>query len=287
MKLSLPIFALALLAFFHASAQVSVDVSLDQKQFLPGEPLPVAVHITNRSGQPLHLGADLGWLTFSVEAADGFIVVKNADAPVLGEFDLGSSEVATKHVNLAPYFILNHAGRYRVIATVHIKQWNLDVTSPPKKFDVISGVELWSQNFGVPGATNQAPDVRKYTLLEANYLASELRLYAQVTDESESRVFKVVRIGQLVSFSQPEEQLDRYSNLHVLWQSGASSFTYAVINPDGDIERTETYDYVKTHPRLGTNDDGDIVVIGGVRRLKPDEIPVVKSPDEMPAPAKQ
>ena len=50
---------------------------MEQRQFLPSEAIPAAVRITNRSGQPLHLGADANWLTFNVESADGFIVVKN------------------------------------------------------------------------------------------------------------------------------------------------------------------------------------------------------------------
>jgi hypothetical protein len=288
-KFSLPIFGLALLSFFNASAQVDVDVVLDQEQFLSGESVPMAVRITNRSGQPLHLGADASWLTFSVEAADGFIVIKNADVPVLGGFDLGSSEVATKRVDLAPYFVLSHPGRYRVIATVRIKDWNVDVASSPKSFDVISGARLWSQVFGVPvpaGVTNQPPEVRKYILMQANYLSTQLRLYVQVSDESESRVFKTVAIGRMVSFSAPEEQLDRFSNLHVLWQSGSSSFTYAMVNPNGDIVRQEIYDYANARPRLGMNDAGDIVVIGGMRRVKPEEIPVVKPPNELPVPSK-
>jgi hypothetical protein len=289
MKLCLQIFAFTLFAFFTASAQVSVEVTMDQEQFLPSETVPVAVHITNRSGQSLHLGADPGWLTFSVESADGFVVVKNAEVPVLGEFDLGSSQVATKRADLAPYFILSKPGRYRVIATVRIKDWNSEIASSPEKFDVIDGAHLWSQDFGVPSsaaATNGAPEVRKYTLEEANYLRSQLRLYVQVSDESEAHVFKVVAVGKMVSFSTPESQLDGLSNLHVLWQSGASVFTYAVVNPNGELVRQEIYDYVSARPRLGVDDNGDITVVGGVRRVKPEEIPVVKLPDEMPAPAK-
>jgi hypothetical protein len=289
MKISLSLLGLAWLTFFSASAQVSVETVLDQEQFLQSESLPAAVRITNRSGQPLHLGASPDWLTFSVEAADGFIVVKNADVPVMGEFDLGSSEVATKRVDLAPYFILSHPGRYRVIATVRIKDWNAEMSAAPAKFDVISGAKLWSQDFGVPipaGVTNQPPEVRKYTLEEANYLRTQLRLYVQVSDQSESRVFKVAAIGKLVSFSQPETQLDRFSNLHVLWQSGAASFTYTVVTPNGDVARQETYDYVNARPRLGVNDAGDIVVVGGVHRVKPEEMPVVKPSNESPAPAK-
>jgi len=61
MKNLMPILGLALLTFFRASAQVSVEVATEQDQFLPSETVPVAVRITNRSGQLLHLGADAMW----------------------------------------------------------------------------------------------------------------------------------------------------------------------------------------------------------------------------------
>ena len=289
MKFSLPIFGLALLTFFSASAQVAVNVTLEQEQFLPSEALPVTVHVVNRSGQPLHLGADPNWLTFSVESADSFIVTKQSDPPVQGEFNLDSSQVATKRVDLAPYYVMSRPGRYRITATVRIKDWGTEVSSPPCSFDVINGAKLWSQVFGLPlpaGVTNSQPEVRKYTLEEANYLRSQLRMYVQVSDESGTRVFKVRPIGPMVSFSQPEPQLDRFSNLHVLYQSGAATFTYSVINPNGDVVRQEIYDYLKVRPRLRADDDGNIIVYGGVRRVKPAEMPVVKPPVESGAPAK-
>lgn len=289
MKFFWIILGLAVAPILKAPAQVTVSVTLDQDQFLPSETLPVAVHITNLSGQPLHLGAEPDWLTFNVEAEDDFIVIKNSNPPVQGEFKLDSSEVATKRVDLEPYFDLKQPGHYRIIATVHIKDWDTDVTSPPKGFDVISGAKLWSQVFGVPlpaGVSNRPPEVRKYTLEEANYLHSQLRMYVQVSDESGSTIFKVQAIGPMVSFSQPEAQLDRVSDLHVLYQSGASSFLYSVINPHGEIVRQEVYDYLNIHPRLRVGADGSVTEYGGVRRVKPQEIPPVKSPDELSAPAK-
>jgi hypothetical protein len=206
--------------------------------------------------------------------------------PVVGGFDLGSSQVATKRMDLAPYFGLTRPGRYRIVATVRIKDWHAEVTSPVKNFDVITGAKLWSQDFGVPvpaGATNGSPEVRKYTLEKANYLRTQLRLYVQVSDAAEAQVFKVVSIGKTVSFSSPETQLDRYSNLHVLWQSGASHFTYAVVNPEGALMRQEIYDYVSVRPRLNLADDGTVTVYGGVRRVQPEPMPMVKSPNELPA----
>ena len=290
MKFSLPILGLAWLTFFSASAQVTVDVLLDQDQFLPSESLPVAVRITNRSGQPLHLGADPNWLTFSVESEAGAVVVKKADVPVQGEFVVGSAQMATKRVDLAPYFALTQQGGYRVTATLHIKDWNAEIPSLPQSFNVIDGAKLWSQRFGLPvpaGVTNRAPEVRKYTLEEANYLHAQLRMYVQVSDESETHVFKVRAIGPMVSFSQPEALLDRLSNLHVIYQSGARIFTYSVVSPDGDIVQQEIYDYFNTRPRLHADDNGNITVLGGSRRVKPNDMPMVEAPVEVPAvPAK-
>jgi len=280
---------LTALTWFNAAAQVSVEVTMEQSEFLPSEAIPAAVRVTNRSGQPLHLGADASWLTFNVESSDGFIVVKNSDVPVVGEFDLGSSQVAIKHVDLQPYFGLMRPGRYRVIATVRIKDWNEAISSPPKEFYVITGAKIWAQDFGVPmpaGATNRMPEVRRYTLEKANYLRTQLRMYVQVSDPAEARIFKVISIGQTVSFGDPDTQLDRKSRLHVLFQSGAAYFTYAVVNPDGGLEKQEIYDYVTARPRLNLNDDGTVTVVGGVRRLTEQEIPMVKLPDQLPAPGK-
>jgi hypothetical protein len=276
---------LAALVFSRAAAQVSVEVTMDQDQFLPGEALPVAVKITNRSGQPIHLGATPDWLTFNVESSDSFVVTKMAEVPVLGEFDLESSQLGIKRVDLQPYFIVNKPGRYKIIATLRIKDWSVSMPSPAKFFDVINGADLWTQDFGLPpapGVTNSPPEVRKYTLVEANYLRTQLRLYVRVTDPADAQVFKVAPLGTLVSFSHPEAQVDRLSRLHVLWQGGAQAFSYCVISADGTILSQEVYDYFTTRPRLDVNASGDIVVAGGTKRLQAADYPAVKSPVELP-----
>src|SRR5581483_422049 len=137
------------------SAQVEVQVVLDQNQFLPGEAIPAAVRVINHSGQTLRFGKE-NWLTFSVEARDGFIVLKSGEAPIAHDFDVESSKVATMHVDLAPYFNVSKLGHYTVTAAVNIGQWNTELTSPPRKFEVIRGTRIWEQEFGVPpsSATN-------------------------------------------------------------------------------------------------------------------------------------
>src|SRR5579859_2237971 len=142
--------ALAVLVLTRASAQITIEAVLNQQEYLPGEAVPVAVKITNQSGQRVHLGAEPNWLTFTVQSADGFVVTKNSEVPVLGEFDLESSQMGTKRVDIAPYFLLERPGEYTVTATLRIKDWNTEMTSKAVSFEVISGSKLWSQDFGVP-----------------------------------------------------------------------------------------------------------------------------------------
>lgn len=244
-----------------------------QDEYLSGEAMPIAVRITNRSGQTLKFGQSKGWLTFEVAARDGYLAYKNGDTPVKGEFTLQSSERATVHVNIAPYFQLPKAGHYTVTASVSIPEWGREFSSAPKGFDIIQGAQLWSQSFGVPrapGDTN-APEMRRYALQEANYLRSKLTLYAQVIDDS-GKINKVIPIGPMISFGQPQPEVDKMSDLHVLYQNGPRSFKYTVIDPDGDILVRQTYDFT-TRPRLMVDKDGNLGVVGGARRLSQDDIP--------------
>jgi len=246
------------------------------------------VRVINHSGQPLHLGADDSWLTFTVESTDGAVVTKTGNPAVTGEFVVHNGEMGTKPVDLAPCFRLTHEGSYQVTATVRLKDWNQELASAPKQFDVIKGLSIWSQNFGVPSAaSNQAPEIRKYSLQQANF-SQRQRMYVQVSDESEYHVFKVLSLGQFVSFTPPEAQLDRMSRLHVLQQSGASVFTYSVINPDGDLLQQDLYDYRSngSRPRLRADETGNVAVFGGDRRIRAEDLPVVVPPTEAMLPAK-
>jgi hypothetical protein len=276
------VLGLAVLGLLRASAQVDVELSLDQDQFLPSETLPLAVKIINRSGQQLHLGAAADWLTFNVEAVDGFVVLKNAEVPVTGAFDLETGQLGIKRVDLQPYFNLTKPGRYRIIATLRIKDWGAQIASAPKPFDVITGAKLWEQDFGVPQGTNGVPEVRKYTLEQANYLKNQLRLYAQVSDPAEAVVYRVSALGPMVSFSQPDSRVDRQGRLSVLWQTGAQTFSYAIVNPDGTVASTDFYENFFSRPRLTITNDGDVAVVGGTRRPRAAELPIVKAPNELP-----
>ena len=254
-----------------ATAQVSVEVLLDQEQFLRDESLPVKVRISNRSGQTLKLGQDAGWLTFSIQRRDGYVVPKLSEPSVVGEVTLDSAMALTKSWNLMPHFELSQPGRYQVTATIHIKQWNREETSESKEFEIIRGTKLWEQDFGVPVASGP-PEVRKYMLQQASFV-KRLMLYVRVTDVAEHQVFRVLPVGYLLSFSRPEAQVDRLSRLHLLFQYGPRAFQYLMISPDGEILVRQTHDYTSTRPVLRSNKEGKIFVNGGMRRYTEEDIP--------------
>jgi hypothetical protein len=260
-----------------ANAQVSVEVLLDQERFLRDEALPVKVRITNRSGRTLKLGKEADWLTFAVEGRDGRSALRQSDIPVREEFTLESSMVATRRVDIAPHYDLSRPERYIVTATLKIPGWDQEVTSKGKPFEIVQGAPLWEQLVGFSRGGNSAPEVRKYSLQQANL--KRPTLYVRVADEHGHKTYRLLPAGPLVSFSRPEAQVDKESNLHLLFQTGARSFSYSIITPDGEVVLRQRHDYTTTRPVLRAAEDGRIHVAGGQRLFAADDLPPPLTPN--------
>ncbi len=253
-----------------AHGQVRVEVVLDQETFLPHERINIAVRVTNFSGQDLNLGEDDEWLKFGVQARDGFIVPKIEEVPVKTPFTVKTSEVGTRRIDLAPFYDLSKPTRYQVVANVRIPGWNQTFQSTPKDFDITTGTVIWEEEFGVPGTgkNGSVPEVRKYALLRSTQ-PKATRLYFRLTDMTGRQVYRVYPIGNLVSFGNPDRQIDSESRLHVLHQYGARAFNYCVLSPDGDWVRREEYDITETRPTLRGVEGGLVEVVGGLVRRVP------------------
>ncbi len=257
----------AILAAPSLAAQVQVEVDLDQKQYLVREPIIAAVRIVNFAGQTLTMGRTPDWLIFDVEAANGSYLRKIGDPPVVHEFEVPNAARATRRVNIAPYFDLVDRGRYKLIATVRIPELNLEATSSPAYLNIIRGAPLWRQPFGwrpVIDGEVQPTQIRHYSLVQA-MSGKQISLYARVSDETDSEIYRVQLLGRLLTFSRPEAQIDRESRLHVLWQIGAQQFRYTQLDPSGQLLVRHTYQYTSTRPRIRSNQSGQVVVAGGIR----------------------
>jgi len=252
-------------------AQVSVEVALDQDQFLPGETMEIAVKIANRSGQVIEFGRASTWLTVRIEGDGMYMEEAAAELPDGPTFKLDSPQQATKRLNITPFFHLTKPGRYQLSVRVVAPGIEETISSPPKKFDIITGSKLWEQPFGLPGS-GQPPRVRTYLLQQANYL-KHLQLYLRITEAREQYPVAVVRLGQMVSFGYPTALLDRTNDLHVLFQNGARSFRYSAVSPDGVLILRQTYTMAEGRPRLVMNEHGAVSIRGGLRAPSGDDFP--------------
>lgn len=265
--------ACALLFSLAVRAQVTVEVALDQESYLPHERCVAEIRITNFSGRTLKFGAASDWFDLTVESYDGYFVERLAPVPPAEPLEIPNAARGIRRVDLAPAFDLSKPGRYFAIASVRVAELNQDITSPRDAFNIMSGVKLWEQAFGVPGGDpGKPPEVRRYALLQTND-RKRLALYARVTNDQESRVLRVFPLGRLLSFSKPEAQVDRLGKLHVMFQIGAKQYSYCVVDCDGSLAMRRTYQISDSHPGLRLTQDGEIKVVGGFRLKSSYDIP--------------
>jgi len=290
----LVLIAAVLLAAVAASAQVKVEVVFDGEQYIANEPLIARVRIINDSGSTLRLAETPDWLDFAVKVKQngkegGYVRALRAPKTV-EPFNLESSKTATVRMDLSPMFNITQTGEYQVVATVKVPAFTATYASAPKTFFIVTGSRMWERPFGVPASlaapdASGLPEMRKYILIQA-LSGKETKFYVRLTDAQENNI-KVIPIGTLISFSRPEPQLDKWSNLHVLYQIGSRAFVYTEINPNGLVIARETHEISDTRPTLVPNDEGRIVVRGGNRRPTVDDIPpydAAQLPDQTPQP---
>ncbi len=254
-----------------ALAQVNVEVVFDQEQFLRSESVSLRVRISNFSGQTLRMGGEPDWLRFSVTGEDGKDLPKSGRIPLPKPFSLESAKTVSLGTDLMPYYELSAAGHYKVSARLRVPELEQEVAAKPQGFDIISGTKLWEKEVGVPGTT--PPVVRKYALQQATFL-KQSRLYARVTDASEATVLRIIPLGVPTSFSTPETQVDKSSNLHVIFQNGQRGYSYSLITPDGEQIIRQRFEIVgSSRPRLRPEEDGRVTVQGGERRVSLTDLP--------------
>lgn len=245
-----------------AWSQVSVDIQLEQQQYLRNETLPVLVRISNLSGQPIRIGEIKDWLTFNVQNREGKIVTPTQDIVPGGQFELDSASSVTKIIDLSLGYDFNAPGGYRVSAMAHFPQLKLDVSSRTLTFDIVRGATMWEEVCGVP-LTNRPPDSVRFSLVQA-YNLKQLKLYVRTAEDPEGPFVRVIPLGSIVSFAQPERAIDRYSVLHVLYQSGPRDFEYCQVSCRGSLILRASYSVGAKKPHLTVNEDGAVRIVGGV-----------------------
>jgi len=262
----------------EAGAQVDISLSFKKDFFLADEAMLAELTIVNYSGRSIVLGEKADWLTFSIESSRNKTLSAERPLDIYGRFEIPNAGSGIRRVHLVPAFRLQEQGSYQIKATVVLPELGFKKSSEAVEVNILSANLLWEREFGlVSSADGKPPEIRRYELMRSINEKS-IELYVRVSSQYRESIFGVYSLGNVVSFGEPERQVDRLSNLHVLFQNGARSFRYAIIKPNGEILLQQRWDYTNTRPRLSLGEQGLIEISGGMRQISYDDIP---SPEAM------
>jgi hypothetical protein len=168
-------------------------------------------------------------------------------------------------------------GSYHVRANVYFADLNKFFYSPAKVFQVSDARPIWQKTVGVPEGMPGAGELRTYSLL-SNRFPDHTSLYVRVENKNLGVVHTTYSLGRIIAYDEPQAELDRANQLHVLHCAAPRTWAYSHIGLNGELLAHSTFMETKTRPRLRHVADGAVAVNGG--RL---DLPIAQSP-RSPAP---
>jgi hypothetical protein len=262
-RLALFAFSAVLALPLSAHAQLSVQISMDRDTLMLFESIPVVANVHNFSARTIELAGqgETPWLSFLVSDEAGATIALVAKLPALEPVSVPSGRTASRTINLLPYYDLRQRGTFTVRAIVD--NAGMRAVSPPVKFTIMNGREIWKQTAGLPVAAGQTNDeYRAYSLLMLRVGHSDV-LYVSVQDEAHGLVYGMIPLGDSLALGEPSAKADAVGHAHVLYRSGPRSYSYAEIDPEGKMVKRAVYSDLLSVPHLVTDGDGLVSVVGG------------------------
>jgi hypothetical protein len=270
---------LALFFFLAAGAQAQIQVELKFKrlQYVAHEPVMAIVRITNLAGRDIDLHDENGqhWFGFEINAGEGRLLApvrQTAPEPAL---HVEAGKTVTRKINLTPVFPVQDFGAYHVRANVYFADLNKFFYSPTKVFQVADARPIWQKTVGVPDGMPGAGEMRTYSLL-SNRFPDHTSLYVRVENKNSGLVYTTYSLGRVIAYDEPQAELDRTNQLHVLHCAAPRTWAYSHIGLNGELLAHSTFMETKTRPRLRHVADGAVAVNGG--RLDLPIAPSARSP---------
>jgi hypothetical protein len=268
-KPALVVVILVLLA--HAApAQIHVELKFKRLQYIAHEPVLATVRITNLAGRDIDLrdDNDQHWFGFEVNGADGQLLSPGGSRGGTAEpaLHVEAGKSVTRKIDLTPIYPVLDFGPYRVRANVYFADLNKFFYSPTKVFQVTSARPIWQKTVGVPEGLGGAGEVRTYSLL-SNRFPDHTSLYVRVENRNSGIVYTTYSLGHVIAFDEPQAEIDRANQLHVLHCAAPRNWAYSHIGLNGELLAHSTFMETKTRPRLRHAADGAVTVAGGMRDL--------------------
>lgn len=258
-----PVLCAVLAVPLSSRAQLSVQLKMERDTLVLFESIPVVVNVHNFSGHTIEL-TNQGrspWLNFVITDTAGASLSPVGDPLTPEPATIPPGHTVGITVNLLPRYDLRQRGTFTVRALVDVERTR--ALSPPIRFTIINGREIWRQTVGLPiapGETNE--EYRTYSLLLRRADYNEV-LYASVQDEPHGLVYGVFPLGEFIALGEPSARVDVSGQLHVLYRSGPRAISYDEIAPDAKVVKRAVYSDVLSVPQLVVENDGTVIVRGG------------------------
>ena len=242
-----------------------MELKFQRLQYIAHEPVFATVKITNLAGRDidLHDENDQHWFGFEVNAGEGRLLAPGARDTSQPALHVEAGKTVTRKINLTPLFPVQDFGAYHVRANVFFADLNKFFYSPTKVFEVTDARPIWQKTVGIPDGQPSAGDVRTYSLLSNRFL-DHTSLYIRVENRDAGLVYTTYSLGRVIAYDEPQAELDRANQLHVLHCAAPRTWSYSHIGLNGELLAHSTFMETKTRPRLRHAADGAIAVTGGM-----------------------
>lgn len=254
------VFCAALAMAAVAGAQVDVQVRLERRTLMAGEPVQALVTITNRAGRDVSFSGSggLSWLDFVVK--DG----RDQPVAMLGRpsfppVTIPAGQTVARRMEVSRLFRLTELGNYALTAVVReANDPRSAYLSNRETFNVTAGRTVWSQKIG----TGQSSELREYRLV--NFGASQKNeLYVQIVDPRYNQPLSTFSLGEVLMFRQPQVAVDGQRNLHVMHLVTPTLWVHTVVSPDGAVTGRSMFLRTGSDPLMTTQANGSVEVSGG------------------------
>lgn len=247
-----------------AQAQIQVELKFNRLQYVAYEPVTAMLKITNLAGRDvdLHDAGTQRWFGFEVTGGQQQLL---APAGLRSEppLHVEAGKTVTRKIDLGALYPVHDFGTYHVRANVFFADLDKFFYSPAKVFQVTDARPVWQKTVGVPDGQPGAGGTRTYSLL-SNRFPDHTSLYVRVEDKNSGTVFSTYSLGRVISFDEPQVELDRANQLHVLHCAAPRTWAYSHVGLNGELLKQSTFLQVKSQPHLRRVADGLVAVHGGV-----------------------
>ena len=264
MKRALP-FACLFFLVARVEAQIQVDLRLKRLQHIAYEPVMATLGVTNLAGRDVHLHHADGqpWFGLEVTGSEGQPIAPVTTDSTQLPLKIEAGKRVTQRINLASLYPVHDFGTYHVRAHVYFADLSKFFYSQTKVFEVTGARPIWQKTVGIPEGAPGPGSARTYSLL-TNRFPDHTSLYVRVEDKDSGIVYATYSLGRAIAFDEPQAELDRANQLHVLHCAAPRSWAYSRVGLNGELLARSSFMETKTRPRLFHAADGAVAMRGGL-----------------------